>query len=245
MAQVSPSFSLTEYRTRIRARFSTLGSRIEPALRGRWLLPSLVPRRGRQRHQEGVHPGVVGELRVERAEHDPALPDCHRMIVDAGQDLDAVAVAGYARRADEDCAQWIGTEPVDLKLDLEARDLPTEGVSLGGRVDEAQVVAVADDHAGAGPENRAPRLGVGANRGLEAVALDRLRDGRALAARDHQAVEPVNFRRRAHLDGVRSEGPKHLGVGGEVPLAGQRTNSEPGPLRGLRRHGTRVIHAVP
>ena len=59
---------------------------------------------------------------------------------------------------------------------------------------------VADDHPRAGAEDRRAALGVRADRRLEAVALDRLRDRRALAAGDD---EPVEARRGRPASGPR------------------------------------------
>ena len=51
-----------------------------------------------------------------------------------------------------------GPMPVDLELGLEAGDLAPEGVAAGGRVHQPEVLAVADDHSGAGAQDRAARL---------------------------------------------------------------------------------------
>ena len=62
-------------------------------------------------------------------------------------------------------------------------------------VDQAEVLVVADDHPGAGAEDRPPRLVVGADRRLEARRLDPLRDRRALAAGDDEPVEVLEVGR--------------------------------------------------
>ena len=56
-------------------------------------------------------------------------------------------------------------------------------------VEEAEVVGVANDQAGAGAEDRPPGLVVGAQRRLQLRRLDALGDRRALAAGDDEAVE--------------------------------------------------------
>ena len=65
----------------------------------------------------------------------------------------------------------------------------------GGGVDQAEVLGVADDHPGAGAEDRPPGLVVGAQRRLQPGRLDPLADRRALAAGDDQAVEARPGRR--------------------------------------------------
>ncbi len=53
-----------------------------------------------------------------------------------------------------------GPRPSIVELGLEARDLAAEGVAPRDRVDQAEVLAIADDHSGAGAEDRAAALGV-------------------------------------------------------------------------------------
>ena len=66
---------------------------------------------------------------------------------------------------------------------------------------------------------------VGTDRRLEAVALDRLGDRRALAARDDQRVEPGEILGIADLARVGAELGEHAEVGGEVALAGQDSDA--------------------
>ena len=95
------------------------------------------------------------------------------------------------RRADEDRAQRLGPDPVDRRSASKLGDLAAEGVAAAGRVEQAEVVAVADDHPGAGAEHRPARVGVRADR--------RPRPSRSIAFMivvdsppgDHQRVEAV------------------------------------------------------
>ena len=57
------------------------------------------------------------------------------------------------------------------------------------------MLAIADDHPGAGAEDRPAGRGMGADRRLEPVALDRLRDRRRLATRNHEPVELAELAR--------------------------------------------------
>src|SRR3954451_14458872 len=227
MAHVSPSFSLIEYRTRIRARLSTRGSRMA-LFPSRRALRTTLARSGRQRHQERVHARVVGELGVKGAQDHLALAYGDGMAVNAREDLDVIAVAGDPWRADEHRPQRVRAEALHLELDLEARDLAAERVSLGGRVDHDEVAAVAHDHARARPQDRATGLGMGPDGGLEAVALDRLRDRGALAAGNDEAVEIFELLGRPNLDRLGFQRSQHLRMGGEVTLAGEHANPQPG-----------------
>lgn len=161
---------------------------------------------------------VVGQLGVESRGEDAPLADRDRVPVVAGQDLDPRPVALHPGGADEDRTQRLVADPLDLEVGLETLQLAAEGVATGGRVEEAEVVGVADDQAGAGPEDRATRLVVGAQRRLQAGGGDPLRDRRALAAGDDEAVEALQLGRRADLGDLGAEPAQRPGVCLEVPL---------------------------
>src|SRR5215218_4336884 len=156
---------------------------------------------------------------MERAEDDAALAHDDRVAADLGKHLNPVADPGHPRRPDEHRSQRLRADALDLQIRLEARDLAAEGVASAGDVSEAQVLGVADDHPRARAENRPPRLDVGANRGLEPVPLDRLRDRGRLAAGDDERVEAIQLLRVADLDRVGAEPAQHLGVRREAALA--------------------------
>src|SRR5687767_2206202 len=52
-----------------------------------------------------VHTRVVGQLRMEGGDENPAVTQENRLARMLGENLDAGAVVGHARRADEDAAQ--------------------------------------------------------------------------------------------------------------------------------------------
>src|SRR5204863_8449602 len=95
-------------------------------------------------HQQGVYARVVGELRVERAQQDLTIAEDDGMTIDAGEHIDALAILVDPRRPDEHRPHRVGPDPVDLKLEFEARDLPAERVTSRRRVHEGQVRAIAD-----------------------------------------------------------------------------------------------------
>ena len=99
--------------------------------------------------------------------------------------------------------------------------LPPPRVALDLEVDEAEVVAIQDDHARAGAEDRPAELG---NRAIEPVEAHQSHERRGLAARDHEPVEPLELLRLAHLDGIRAQAPQHRRVLAEVALHGQNAD---------------------
>src|SRR6188472_453946 len=103
-----------------------------------------------------MHPRVARQLRVEGADEHVALADRDRMTVPGGEDLDAGAVRLDPGGADERGSNRVRADPrrrLELEVGLEALQLPPEGVPAGGRVDQPEVLAVADDHPRAGAED--------------------------------------------------------------------------------------------
>src|SRR6266576_2557290 len=88
-------------------------------------------------------------------------------------------------------------------------------------VDEAEMVAVEHDQAGACAEHR---LLEDADHILEPVEPHQAHEGRRLAAGNDEPVEPCELLRLAHLDRLRAEPPQHRRVLAEVPLQGEDTN---------------------
>jgi hypothetical protein len=120
--------------------------------------------------------------------------------------------------ADEERPQRLLADPLDLEVGLEALQLTTEGVAPRDRVEEAEVVGVADDQAGAGAEDRPPGLVVSTQRRLQLRRLDALGDRRALAAGDDEAVQAIEVRGRADLGYFGAELAQGAGVSLEVAL---------------------------
>ena len=129
----------------------------------------------------------------------------------AGADL------GDPRRADEDAADRALTIG-QLQVSLEARHLPTVGVAPYENVDEAKVVAVEEDHPGAGPEDGP---GEPPQRLLEPVDPDQAHDRGRFPAGDDEPVEVLELLRLAHLDRLGAEAPQHGRVLAEVALDGE------------------------
>jgi hypothetical protein len=143
--------------------------------------------------------GVVGQLGVECRGEDAALADRDRMSFVAGQHLDPRPVALDPGGANEDRAQRLVADSLDLEVGLEALQLAPEGVAARRRVDEAEVIGVADDQPGAGAEDRSSGLVVRAERRLQTGRRDALGDRRTLAAGDDEAVESLQLGRGADL----------------------------------------------
>src|SRR5262245_51382753 len=161
-----------------------------------------------------VHPRVVGQLRVERRDQEAALAQQHGLAVQLREHLHLARIA-HARRADEDAAERLA---VELEVGLEARHLPSVGIPVDLEPDEAEVVAIEQDHPRAGAEDRPLEP---ADRLLEPVEPHQACDRRRLAARDDQAVEPVELLRQPHLDHLGAEAPQHRRVLAEVALDGE------------------------
>jgi hypothetical protein len=155
---------------------------------------------------------------MEGRGEDRAFPHRHRVAVVGGEHLHPGPLPLDPGRADEDRPQRLVADPIDLEIGLEALQLPAEGVAAGAGVEKAEVVRVADDQAGAGAEDRAPRLVVGAQRRLQTLRFDALDDRRALAARDDQAVESFEILGNAYLRRLGAQLAQDAGVRIEVAL---------------------------
>ena len=123
----------------------------------------------------------------------------------------------------------------EADLDLEGDAAPLRGVFIRApRVREAgsdvEVLAVEQDHARARAEHRAAEA---PDRLLEAVQPHEPRDRRRLAARDDEAVEPVELLREPHLDRLGAEAAQDGRVLAKVPLQGEDADGRSGALHGL------------
>src|SRR5215216_5965988 len=100
-----------------------------------------------------VHARVARQLGMERRDEEPPLAQKHRLAVQLREHLDARPDGAHAWRPDEDAAQRL-LLAAQLQVRLETRYLAAVGVPLDLEVDEAQVVAVEQDHPGTGAEDR-------------------------------------------------------------------------------------------
>src|SRR5689334_13376454 len=107
-----------------------------------------------------VDASIVGQLRVEGGDEEPALARQHRMAVDLREHLDVRPRVLEPRRADEDGAQRLVAVP-DVEVGLEAPHLAAERVAPRRVVPEAEVASVEDDHPGARAEDRAAEVAHG------------------------------------------------------------------------------------
>src|SRR5258705_7954057 len=102
--------------------------------------------------KELVDARVVGQLRMERRDEDPAVAREHGMPVDFGEDLDIRPCILDPRRANEHRAQGLAFSDVEIRF--ERMHLPTERIPRGADVGEPEMVAIEHDHPGAGAEDR-------------------------------------------------------------------------------------------
>src|SRR5690349_11396923 len=133
-----------------------------------------------------MQPRVVGQFRMKRGDEELPLAREHRPPVDLGEYLDIRPDLLDPRRPDEDSRERRGLAD-DVELGLERRNLAPEGVPPHRQVDQPEVLPVEHDHPGARPEHGAVER---SHRLVEAVEAHQPHEGRRLAARDHEAVQP-------------------------------------------------------
>jgi hypothetical protein len=136
--------------------------------------------------------------------------------VDLGEHLDPRPRILEPRRPDEDGAQRFFAVS-DVEVRFEAPHLATERIAPRPVVADAEMVAVEDDHARAGAEDRAAEP---AHSLVEAVEPHQARDCGRLAAGDDQPVETLELPGEPHLDRLGAEPSQHGRVLPEVPLHG-------------------------
>src|SRR6185503_15619143 len=100
-------------------------------------------------------------------------------------------------------------------------DLPAEGVPARADVEQAEVIAVEHDQAGAGAERGHAAANEVPERLRQPLPLDAEGHRGGLAAGDDERVEPVEVLGGAHDAGLRAEPLEHAGVRLEVALDGQ------------------------
>src|SRR5688500_2552604 len=154
-----------------------------------------------QLQEQLVDAQVLGQLGVERREQEPTVTDEDGVAGELAEHFDVRACVSNARRPDEDATKRnLVLGEGDVRL--EAPHLPSEGVAVDGEVGETPVVAVEDDHPGAGAEDR---TAVAANRIVEAVELGQAHDRRGLASGDDEPVEPLELVGQPYFDDVCSQ----------------------------------------
>ena len=158
---------------------------------------------------------------MKRAREDGALADHDRVLADRGEHLHPISALLDPRRPDEDTTKRLRAETADHEVLLKARELAPKGVSATGRVEQAEVIAPAEDHPGAGAQDGAAGCVVLPDRPGKAVALDCLRDRGGFTPRDYERVDLCDLGRGAHLAGVGAELCEHADVRRESTLAGE------------------------
>src|SRR2546430_4624933 len=167
-----------------------------------------------------VHARILRQLGVERRHEDATVAHQHRLAPVLREHLDVLPHGTDPRRPDEDAAQRLGL-PFEPKIRFEACDLAAVGVPVDLEVDEAEMVAIEDDHPRAGAENGTLEL---ANRFVEAVESHQTHERGGLAAGDDQPVQSGELLRLPDLHGVRAEATQHRRVLAKVALQSQNTD---------------------
>ena len=215
--KVWPSFSSRRVARRGPApASSTLGSLIAPPppSRARSRAPSPSPSTARARRESSVSSGWKEQASTSPSRIATGWPSHSRQHLDPG----AVRSIQGARMK----TARIGSAPIAARTRGRPRSSAAGGRRRCGGPSASirpRWSRVADDHPRAGAEDRPAGVGVGADRRLEPVALDRLRDRRALAAGDDEPVEAARARRASRTSTrVGAELAQHPHVGGEVAL---------------------------
>src|SRR2546430_4044498 len=167
-----------------------------------------------------VHARVVCQLGMERGDEDAPVANEHGPALVLGENLH-VARRAHARRADEDAAQR-GAVTRERKIGLEARDLAAIRVPVDLDVDEAEMVAVEDDHPGTRTQNWTVEC---TDRLVEPVEPHQAHERRRLTARNHEPVESLELLRFPHLDRVDPQATQHRQVFAKVALDGEDTDA--------------------
>src|SRR5262245_19263468 len=132
-----------------------------------------------------VHPRVIRQLRMERGDEEPTLPEKDRVAVELGKDLDAVAHIRHTRCTDEHSSQRL-LLVLEGEIGLEARHLSAVGVPVDADVHLTdQAVASHEDQSRAGAEHRTREF---PERLLEGIEADQPADRGRLPAGDDEAV---------------------------------------------------------
>src|SRR5437667_3434560 len=163
-----------------------------------------------------MHPRSLRQLGMERGHKDAPVANEHGPALVLGENL-YVARCAHARRADEHATQRRAFT-CERKIGLEARELTAIRVPVDLDVDEAEMVAVEDDHARARAEDRAAE---GANGLVQPIEAHQPHEGRRLPARDDEPVEALELLGLAHLHGLSPEAAQHCEMLAKVALDGE------------------------
>ena len=161
-----------------------------------------------------MHPRIFRQLRVERCHEDPPVANEHRLALVLGKHLDVLTGHPHPRRPDEDSAER-PLVPCELEVGLEGGHLAAVGIPVDLHVGKTEVVAIEDDHPGAGTQDRRLER---PDRLVEPVQLHQPHERRGLPARDDQPVEPGELLRLPDLHRFSAEPAQHRLVLAEVSL---------------------------
>ena len=144
------------------------------------------------------------------------------------QYLNVFADLLYPRSPNED---GIERSALEQQLSLEGRELPTERIAPHLDVEDTEMVPVQHDHSCTRAQDGLAARDEVDERLTKPLTLHAEADRRGLAARNNEAVEPVEVRGRAHLANVRAQLCQCLRVSLEPALEGEDTDNSIAPVR--------------
>src|ERR1700676_294960 len=177
-----------------------------------------------ERKELAVHGGIVGKFGMERRSHDASLLHQRGLAGVFGQHFDSWRHTVNDRPADEHHLQRFALELARSEEDI-TRELAPVSVPQNRHIKNPQRVLRRVFHvrgqqngSGAGAEDGVAVSGKFLDGHSKPFFLEELQLRSRFAARKNQPVAPGQIRRRAHLDGVRTQLLQHRGVRGKIAL---------------------------
>ena len=152
---------------------------------------------------------------------DVSLPNGDRVPIHFRKHLDPIPEVLHPGGSDEDSME---RRALEQQLCLEGRQLTAERVTAHADVEHTEVVSVQHDHSCAGPEDR-----LSAPRELDewfsqALSLNAEADGRGLASRNDQGIQPLEVLRCTDFANLDVEAREALRMRLKAPLEGQNAD---------------------
>jgi hypothetical protein len=180
--------------------------------------------------KELVNAAIARKFGVKRGRQQFALPHQNGKTISFRHNLDTRANTGDARRADIDHLQRSSGQLGFHRLDG-AIDLPAIGIPFHADIHHGQTllrrlgdIAGQKDTTGTRAKSRL-LLNKALQRFKQAVALEKLEESGRLPTGKDQAVQTLQLRRRADLDGICTSLDNSLSMGSKISLDGEHPDA--------------------